>query len=56
MITQDKLNKELLANEIKRIASDPDSARQMAGNMKEMGMADASDRIVDVCLSLVNHT
>lgn len=44
-----------LAGEILTLASSPDKLRVMSDNMKKMGRPEATDRIIDECLTLIRH-
>ena len=49
-----ELTGEKLAGEVLSLLKDPERLRSMSENMKKMGKPDATDRIIDECLTLVH--
>ncbi len=52
LLSQYGLTAERLATEIKLLFSDLTTLKTMSRNMKKLGMPDAADRIVDLCLEM----
>ncbi|HHB75862.1 MAG TPA: undecaprenyldiphospho-muramoylpentapeptide beta-N-acetylglucosaminyltransferase [Desulfobulbus sp.] len=55
MVQEKKLDGDGLAEEIRQLADNPEKLGKMAAAMGKMGRPEATDRIVDVCMQLVNH-
>lgn len=55
MFLEDELSGEKLAGEIKGLLNDPELLVKMAVNMKEMGKPEATDSIINECLSLIDN-
>lgn len=49
---QETLTVERLRSEIKALIDNPETLRVMSANMKKLGIPDAADRIVDICLEM----
>ena len=52
LLSQGDLTAERLATEIKALIADDNARHTMSQNMKKLGMPDAADRIVDLCLEM----
>ncbi len=55
VITQDKLNGELLARQLLALQKDSSKLRLMAKAALSLGRRDAAQRIAQICVSLVHH-
>ncbi len=55
MVQEKELDGDGLAAEIRRLVSNPGELEKMGGAMRRMGRPEATERMVDVCIQLVNH-
>ena len=55
MVQEKELDGDGLAEKIRRLVENPEELGEMAAAMKKMGRPEATERIVDVCMQLVNH-
>jgi len=52
---EESLTGDKLAKEVVSLVSDPDRLRKMAADMKKMGRPDATEKIIDECLALIQR-
>lgn len=55
LFSQDEVTADTLREEIKSLLARPQVLQSMSRNMKELGIPDAADRIVDLCLEMAGQ-